>query len=319
MPLRRDLLAFNRPDGGLDLYDPLLDRLTHLDAADARALAPRLATLHTPVDGAPLTKDLRARLEGALLLEGPVVATIRAQTWSARVAPLEVPALPSPTLDIERATELPPWVSAAWREPEAWRRAAEEHAAGTLTVLRGFIQPDAAQALAAEVAALPFTRLDTDRVSAFRARFGAEGADLPVGGEPNRARAEPSLSELGALLVSESFRALAGGVLGVALPPCVTGNVWRLTMGDGMRAHPDGPRYAGTFALGLNDGWRAADGGAIAFGEPHDGGFDVRGRWLPFLGDVCLFAPHARSWHIVEPPTRERLTITGWWVRPNGG
>jgi hypothetical protein len=82
-----------------------------------------------------------------------------------------------------------------------------------------------------------------------------------------------------------------------------------------MSAHPDGRLYCGTLSLGLCSGWTAADGGAIAFGDPTPQGFHVRERWLPHLGDALLFAPAADTWHAVEPVTSDktRHSLTGWW------
>jgi hypothetical protein len=283
------VLRFARADGGLDLFDPLLERVHSLSADEVGELA------HPP-------PALASRLDAALLLEGREAEALRASVWAARVLPLpDSPAVPPVADDSTRAIELPgALVAEAWRTPEAWRRIAEEHAAGReVLVLRGFFRPEAAATLAEAVAALPMDRVDTDRVQAWR-----------------RAVAPGQLGALRGLLLSEAFRALVGAALGVPLGEMLVANAWRMEPGDGMRAHPDGRRYAATWAVGLGDAWTADDGGAIAFGTPTADGFVVRERFLPFLGDVCLFVPDRRSWHVVEPPRRRtRLTVSGWWMR----
>ncbi len=293
MKLRPEVLRHARPDGGVDLYDPLLEQLFSVSASDAAALD----TLSDPT--------LVARLEDALLLEGPLAEEIRRRVWASRVLPLvEAPAPGPVALDPSLATTLPNLVAPHWRDPEAWRRLAEERAAGRARlVLRGFLDIAMRSTLAAEVRALPFTRFDTERIQAARA--------APVG--------SPALSAWHTLLLDPTLRMLVGGALGVDLPAHVVCNAWRMAPGDGMRAHPDGRRYTATWALGLNEGWTAADGGAITFGTPTPDGFAADERWLPFAGDVCLFVPHAQSWHVVEPPRRERLTLSGWWAPRPGG
>lgn len=196
------------------------------------------------------------------------------------------------------AEDLPDGVSPRWRDGEGLRRAAEERAAGrTLTILRGFLAPAFCEVVAREVQALPMERLDTEVVHAWRHRV------------------EHGLWALRTLLSDPGARLLLGAVLGVALPPDLQLNAWRHEPGDHLATHPDGPRYAATFALGLNPGWTAADGGAIAFGEPAaDGTLQVRERWLPLAGDLALFVPSAMSWHQVEPSRRTRWTVSGWWV-----
>ena len=82
-----------------------------------------------------------------------------------------------------------------------------------------------------------------------------------------------------------------------------------------MPVHADGRRYHGTVSLGLSEGWTAAHGGAIAFGAPTVGRFEVRQRWLPHAGDLLLFAPNRTSWHAVEPVVKgPRLSVTAWWT-----
>ncbi|MDP2312428.1 MAG: 2OG-Fe(II) oxygenase family protein, partial [Pseudomonadota bacterium] len=296
--LRPEVLRHVRADGGVDLYDPLLERLTSVPPAEVAALADLSAS-----------PTLAARLADALLLEGPVADELRRRVWAARALPLaEAPVPPPVHLDPALAAALPAPVAPAWRDPEAWRRLGEDRAAGRARlVLRGLLSPADAAALAAEVRALPFTRFETDRVHAWRAVPPAPG-DAPSSAAP------PALTAWRALLHDHVLRALVGGALGVGIPAGLVANAWRMGPGDGMRAHPDGRRYAATWALGLTERWTAADGGAIAFGTPTPDGFVVDERWLPYAGDLCLFVPDAESWHVVEPPRRERLTLSGWWV-----
>jgi hypothetical protein len=166
-------------------------------------------------------------------------------------------------------------------------------------VLRGFLGAEAAARLRAQVEASAFARFETEVVRAARARVGA--------GDPGDPRA---------LLALEPLRALVAAALGAApLSARLEVNAWRLRPGDAFGVHPDGPRYAATFVVGLCPGWTAAHGGALAFGEPDPEGLCVRERVLPHLGDLCLFLPHARSWHVVEPVRAgERLTLSGWWL-----
>lgn len=298
MKIRSEVLRQARDDGGVDLYDPLLERFLRLSADEATVLA----ALET---GAADDAVLRARLEDVLMLEGAVAVELRRRVWASRALPLaEAPAAPPVAFDPALAGALPSLVAPAWRDPEAWRRLAEDRAAGRARlVLRGFLGPADSAALAAETRALPFARLETDRVHADRATPG----DSPL------------LSAWRALLLDADLRALVGGALGVALPAHLVTNAWRLAPGDGLRAHPDGRRYTATWALGLNERWTAADGGAICFGTPTPARFVAEERWFPHAGDLCLFVPHAESWHVVEPPRRVRFTLSGWWLPPPGG
>lgn len=287
MPLRPELITGRRADGGLDLLDPLLDRLHRFNAEEA-------AQLDAPGPA------LRARLQAGMLFEGPGAQTLRERVLAARQA---VPPRPAASdhvqeIDWSQAEDLPDGVSPRWRDGESLRRAAEDRAAGrSLTVLRRFLAPAFCEVLAREAAALPLERLDTDI---------AHG---------QRHRVDQRLPALRTILSDPSTRRLLGAVLGVALPDRTVVNAWRYDPGDHLAAHPDGSRYVATFAIGLNAGWRAADGGAIAFGQPRpDGQLDVSERWLPHQGDLALFVPTATSWHAVEPPRRTRWTVSGWWV-----
>jgi hypothetical protein len=288
MPLRTEVMRFTREDGGVDLVDLLLERFVSLTADEALALE--------QADPA-----LMQRLEGLLLCEGTIADLLRRSAWSARThgRPL-VPTAPHRPGDWEEARTLPPQVAPEWSHPERYRRLAEEHAAGRRYLsLPGFLAPSAAARLAAEAAALPFDRLSTDY--AYAERRLLEGNEL---------------SEWRDLMASPAIRRLFGAVLAAELPERVSMNVWRLSRGDFMGVHPDGRRYRGTLSLGLSDGWAAADGGAIAFGDPTPEGFRVRERWLPHLGDALLFAPSHDTWHAVEPvvTARTRLSVTGWWT-----
>jgi len=287
MHLRPELVRIPRADGGLDLFDPLLDRLHILSPDEAASLFAPAAALAT-------------RLSQALLVEGPAAQRLRAQVVAARhrVPPRQAPVETVPAVDWAEAEELPDGVSTRWRDGEGLRRAAEERAAGRgLTVLRGFLAPAFCEVVGREAQALPQQRLDTDLVHAWR---------HPV---------QDGLHSLREILAAPVTRQLLGAVLGVPLDEGLVVNTWRLEPGDFMAAHPDGPRYQATFSLGLCRGWTAADGGAIAFGTPHpDGGLSVNERFLPQLGDLALFVPTATTWHQVEPPGRTRWTVSGWWL-----
>lgn len=244
------------------------------------------------------SEGLRARLDAALLLEGPVAVRLREQVRAAKSGlRLHAPVV-DPAPDVWGLAEaLPDLIDARWRQPEAWRRLAEAQRAGQEWLMfPQFLTHEAATAIRDDVAAWPFARLDTALVH-------AEWLSPPDGGP------------LGELVRLGPLRELFGALLSVALPPAVRVNAWRMRPGDSMGVHPDGSRYLATFSLGLNEGWTAADGGAIAFGDPQPDAFVVRQRWLPHLGDWLLFKPHAQSWHAVEPVVRrERLTLTGWYL-----
>jgi hypothetical protein len=276
-----------RDDGGLDLLDLAMEQLLSLSAEEA-------AALESPA--------VRAKLESYMLLEGPAAETIREAAWSARAkrrpAPHPVGVVSG---DWQEAALLPEMVAAPWREPERLRRLAEERAAGRrFLFLPGFVSEEAAARLAAQAAALPYKRMDTDIVHAERRLLG-----------------DGELPEWRALMASPVTQRLLASVLGVPLlPERLFINAWRLRRDDHMSVHPDGRLYCGTLSLGLCADWTAADGGAIAFGEPTAEGFRVRERWLPHLGDALLFAPAADTWHAVEPVLSEktRHSLTGWWT-----
>jgi len=252
--LRRELLI--REDGqGVSILDPLTDRTWVYSV-----------------------EELASERVDPVLLEGPVSEVLRAQVWARNSRP-SAPVFEVEDFDWGVVSELPSEVSV--RDPEVWRRLAEQRLAGDW-ILRvpGFTEwtPDQGDE----------ERLDTELVHAWRVR-----AEAPLFSDP-------------------VVRQVCGAVLGIRLEGPVECNRWRMQAGDGILSHRVGRRYAATFTLGLNRGWTAADGGAIAFGDPSTG--VVTDRWLPHAGDLCLFAGGEHSWHWVEAPRRERHTLTGWWT-----
>jgi hypothetical protein len=284
---RRDVLTFAAPDGGIDLLDLLLDRVVRIAPEQAAALR---AGDRRVID----------HLEQLHLFESASIHETRIQALAAR---LHEPAPPPPAPPIEDvdwtdALQWPDIVAPAWKDPERLRRLAEDRAGGRrYLMLPGFLTPAAAIEFAREAAGLPYERFDSDVVHADKCLLHGE-----------------SLRQWRTLLLSGRTRRLFGGLLGRQLPDGLMINAWRMRPGDDMRAHPDGRLYWATVSLGLSSTWKAADGGAIAFGEPRSDGFLVRERWYPHAGDLCLFVPAPDTWHVVEPPTRERLTLTGWWM-----
>lgn len=280
MKLRSELLRRSRQDGGIDLLDPLLERIVTLDAAQARALD---EGDHEP-------------LEALMIFEGAIADGLREQAWLGRQRPR--PHAAAPVADFDWREDLPEIIASHWRDPDRLRRLAEDRAAGRrYLLLPGFLEAEAASRLEAAASALSFSRMSTEIVEADR--------HLLKSGE---------LGEWQSLM--QSVRRIFGAILGIELPEKTFVNVWRLQKGDFMSVHPDGRLYRGTISLGLNRDWRAVDGGAIAFGEPTANGFLVRERWLPHAGDALLFAPGVDSWHAVEPVLSEktRLSLTGWWT-----
>lgn len=266
----------------MDIYDPLLRRM------------------HRFGSGWNSEDPLRA----ALLLESPEIDRIRAGILQAELArePREIQwQQESPPAErFEMATTLPELITATWRRAEPWRRLTEERLAGRgLLILRELLEPSFTGALAAALEQGPLERFQTEAFT------GEKYCNVVL---------HEMFHRLRSLLTLPSLRELMGLALGLRLPAGLTLNGWRLGPGDRFTLHPDGHAYHATFALGLNEGWRAEDGGAIAFGEPGPDGMIVRERWLPFAGDLCCFVPHAQSWHLVEPPARPRLTLSGWWV-----
>lgn len=286
--LRAEVVHVTDASGADVLVDLLTDRVIHLTADQSAALRAE-------------QPDLMVKLGKLALLETPETAALRRRIAAARLSepPAPAPAPPTNQIDWSEAAAWPDMVSSTWRDPECLRRLAEDRAAGRrYLTLRGFLEPGAARAIADQVRALPHERFESDLVRANKCLL-----------------ADHHLPDWRALLASPLTRRLLGGVVGRTLPPRTTINAWHMEPGDGMGVHPDGRLYWATISLGLCEDWAAADGGAIAFGEPRpDGTFEVRERWLPHLGDLCLFVPSRTSWHLVEPARRERRTLTGWWV-----
>jgi hypothetical protein len=284
---RREVLCFPGADGGLDLLDLLLDRVVRIAPEQAAAFAA----------GDP---DVRQHLARLHLFESPEVEAFRAKALAARLAEPQPPPPAPPIGDVDwsEAERWPDMVAPAWKNPERLRRLAEDRAGGRrYLMLRGFLEPDAARAIAREAEALPYERFESDVV---------RGDKCLLRGD--------QLRDWRLLLLGGRTRRLFGGLLGRQLPDGLVMNAWRMQPGDGMAVHPDGRLYWATVSLGLCEGWTAADGGAIAFGDPDASGFVVRERWFPHLGDVCLFVPTPSTWHLVEPSARQRTTATGWWV-----
>lgn len=301
MPLlRASVLRFPQPGGGLELLDLLLDTLHSLSPAEAELLA-ALERGQDPESEA--ARALREQLDEALLWEGPVAEELRQQRCAARIHRWsEAPELNEPGDEEWSPPDepLPELLAPAWRDPERYRRLREERLAGReVFVLRGLIETERAAALAEEARSLPFERMVAPQVEAERCLLTTQ------------------LAPLQALLRDPGFRHLIGALLGRRLGESLLLNAWRMQPGDRMAVHPDGPSYLATFSLGLCHQWTSDQGGAIAFGTPGPGGLEVRERFWPHLGDACVFAPHARSWHAVERVRRgERLSLTGWWLNP---
>ena len=287
--LRPELLRFALPDGGVELFDPVLDRKYALSADEVAQ------------GGVP------PRLADAFLEEGPVADVIRTQWWARKRATVPAPPRMDPPAkaDWNQAAVLPAEVIApGWREGESWRRLAEDRAAGAYALpMRGLLSPAFARALSDA-----HTRLSFDRMA-----VGITFADRHVCSLDD----DGPVADWLTVMASAGFRALMGAVLGVGLPEVVTANAWLMRAGDQIKAHPVGSTYVATMSLGLNANWRASDLGAIAFADaaPGEASFSVWARWLPHLGDALAISRGPASWHWVEPPLRERRTLTGWWVQ----
>ncbi len=290
--LRRDLIVHASTDGDattVELVDTLLERVV--------PVPPALGVLPEP--GGTAQGALADWLTTQLLSEGPAVDGIRAAGWAARARrTVHQPRLAPVDGPWELARELPAWVSEGWRRPERWRRLAEQRAAGTrLLRMPELIAEGTATAWAAHVRADAADRCDNP----YAQGWWRQDTTTP---EPWR-RA----------LLGGPLHTLLSAACGVVLPSEIQLNAWRLHAGDRMALHADGTRYAATVSLGLSAGWRAADGGAIAFGWPTADGLSVQERWLPHLGDALLFAVEATLWHAVEPvQAGERLTLTGQYL-----
>ncbi|MCO4760966.1 MAG: 2OG-Fe(II) oxygenase [Myxococcales bacterium] len=287
--LRRDLIVHS--DGGkVELVDTLLERVI--------AVPTELSALPEP-GGVIADLALARWLASELLDESSVIDGIRTAGWAARARrTVRVPDLDEAAGSWHLAAELPQWVTPVWRQPERWRRLAEQRAAGTrLLRLDGFVE----------------------REVALQWRDVVRGAALQPCQNPYATglwdQNTPVLPQWRAALTSGSLQALLGAAAGVKLPSTIQINAWNLSPGDQMALHADGTRYAATVSLGLSEAWAAHKGGAIAFGWPTADGLAIQERWLPHTGDVLLFAVEATLWHAVERVNAaERMTLTGQYV-----
>jgi hypothetical protein len=292
--LRPEVMVETDEEGGITLVDPLFERALTLTAAEVAVLDA----------GVP---EALSRLDALHLRSSPETDPFRRAAWFARLRPWPE-AAPQPGPDAHRvagaaeAAAALPWAP-AWRDAGRWRHLIERGLAspGPLQ-LDGLFPISLVRAASVELGRASLQRLHTAHVQAERV-----GVDEATGG---------ALGELRATVGAPAMRDACGLALGRTLSGALHLNAWRFAPGDRMAIHPDGGRYAGTVVVGLNEGWRAADGGAIAFGEPGPHGLVVRHRWLPEAGDVLLFAPTATSWHAVEPASRPRLSLSGWWMQP---
>ncbi len=311
-PLREDVLVFPLSDGGVELFDPVRDKVVSFTSLEVHMIR------------AGVDPSDRLQLEG--WVDDARCRAMRADAWRLKRAqgravtafePALAGAMPEP-IDgapfgfdgaiepFELAAFLPAdLVAPEWRTPERWRRLAVAMRGGTrYLAMPGLVDLDAAQTLARAAKALPHVILKTPLVTARRCLVDAS--------------AHPLLLPWLRLMASAPMRMLVGAVLGRGIPSGLVVNAWRLHQHDFMGVHPDGRFYRGTFSLGLSSGWEAADGGAIAFGNPAADGFRVAERWYPHLGDALLFAPDGDTWHAVEPVRTQKIrwSLTGWWVEP---
>lgn len=286
-------------DGGMDLLDPLFERLLRLDATEvARLDAGEREALST--------------LDTHLLRSNPAADAMRRAGWYARLRPEPVrpdagggSAAEHAVRDACDAAAGLAWAD-PWRVPERWRRFVEEgRACAGRQRLDGCVPTALIHDALPEAEQSPLTSVSVAVVSAHRCRVDAASP--------------PALAAIHALLDHPATRRAVGLALGRSLRAGPLHlNLWRLLPGERMAVHPDGARYAATVVVGLNTSWNAEDGGAIAFGEPGPDGLAVRSRWLPHAGDALVFAPGPATWHAVEPPTRTRWTLSGWWCWPPG-
>lgn len=290
--LRPEVMLEADAAGGITLVDPLFERALVLTGGEVAAL-----------DAA--APEALARLDTMHLRATPETDALRRAAWFARLRPTPSTSTPAPhddatVLAAATAAARLPWAP-AWRRPERWRRLLERGLASPAPLrLPGLFPTPLVRAAAAQAAAAEHERLVTALLKAERA--------------PVREATGGALGALRAALDAPAFRRACGIALGRTLNGPLHLNAWHLAPGEAMGIHPDGARYAGTVVVGLNRGWRAADGGAIAFGLPGGEGLAVSDRWLPEAGDVLLFAPTPFTWHCVEPTRRERRTLSGWWL-----
>jgi len=294
MKLRHELLHFPTDDGGLEVVDLLLQRLHRFSALEAQQLA--------ELPG-PVSLRLAGRLEELMLVEGDTADALResARQGQIRRPPKSPPAWPSAEGPWELAARLPAEVAPMWRQPERWRRMAEDRLAGRLLLrAEGFLTEEGARALKARADGLPFAHQD----------------GMYARGECYNEH-DAAVDRLGvmALFASGPLHTLISYVMGEDLTSRIFLRCWRLTEGGRIAVHNDGVHYVTTFSIGLSEGWTAGQGGAIAFGVPGAGGIEATERWLPHLGDLILFRPTAMSWHAVEEVrSGERMTVTGHYV-----
>jgi hypothetical protein len=303
--LRRELLIYALPHGGVDVVDLVQEVDAHFSPEDA----PAIQGLYEG-QAVAASPDLLQRLAALGFLESAradgLRQTHRAAHLRARLRP-PTPARPdgpAPLTPEVVATirALPPEIDPAWRDPERLRRLAEAHLAHPSPIhLPHLLTESAVERLLSDVASAPFARLT----------------------RPNVLSDELKLSGGEAVGVSALFRGggalhrLFSFVLGRPLPTHLLARIWRMHPGDFIAIHNDAPRYVAAFVLGLSQGWSAADGGGLAFGTPTAQGFDVHTRWLPHAGDLLLFIPSALSWHAVEPVKQwARLTLAAHYVTP---
>lgn len=287
--LRRDLII-HHVDGAVELVDTLLER--------ALQVPDQLGALPAPGEGVADQK-LAHWLDQRMLCESPAIDGIRRAGWAARARRVvHKPQLGATAGDWLLATTLPDWVTPAWREPERWRRLAEQRAAGTrLLRLDGFLTPDAAGYFRQVVVDAATDRCNNPYAQAW---WQQNSVVLPEWREA---------------LTAGPLHTLLAACCGVELPSHIQMNAWRLAVGDKMALHADGTRYAATVSLGLSQDWTATKGGAIAFGWPTADGLSVQERWLPHAGDVLLFAVEATLWHAVEEVCHpDRITLTGQYL-----
>ena len=231
--LRNELLVYEDA-GGCQVVDLLLEATHRFDPDEAAVIE----ALRTDGELVEVPAGLLARLQGAMLLEGPIAEALRGQAWAARIRRrVELPPLPDAPGPWHVAGELPEWIAPDWRTGERWRRLAEDAAGGRAPLrLDGFVIEQKAREIGLQAGSLAMTRLDNDYCNA--SCHGVLQDDGPLG-------------EWAGLLVSEPLRALVGAVLRLALPERLQANVWRLEVGDQVGPHADGIRYVATMSLGL--------------------------------------------------------------------
>lgn len=283
--IRNELLVKEGADGIISLYDPLLQTVLLLNEEESVAFRSQ-----------EYTETLKAKLQGANMMEGIGAKVLRDCIWNARSMFRVVPQ-PRPErteADWEQASLLPDFVQERWRKPQIWASLFQYMLAGNdVLMLDDLFVPEILQK-------------DIERFSfvPFQNKF-IQGHRAPVN--------EGVVYELMEHPVFYSFvRSLLG--LNASHSHCLV-HAWQLSKGDFIGLHSDGPRYQGTFNVGVTPNWKAQNGGAIAFGRPTEHGVDIFQRWIPQLGSALLFAPRSDLWHVVETvQAGVRHTLTGWWT-----